>query len=222
MALLKNADMLLQTAAQRTRRPHVLRRSEDDVCGAPQSCAPLRSRPCGGASGLSALVAGEPSTRARPDRRARRGDLRARRGPHSARWANGWLRQLGTTSLTPGATVAAKIAVAMSFALPSIRARGRRRHRPHRTPTGAAGRAGRRDACRHRVLRHPDRLLGPRRSHPGRGRGSGGCLDVGAGAVGRVRLASCQRPLMPSWGRCVLFCCVRFGRGRRGRRRTGR
>jgi ABC-2 type transport system permease protein len=34
--------------------------------------------------------------------------------------ANGWLRQLRTTPLRPSAAVAAKIAVAMSFALPSI------------------------------------------------------------------------------------------------------
>jgi ABC-2 type transport system permease protein len=34
--------------------------------------------------------------------------------------ANGWLRQLRVTPLRPGAAVAAKIAVAMSFALPSI------------------------------------------------------------------------------------------------------
>jgi ABC-2 type transport system permease protein len=34
--------------------------------------------------------------------------------------ANGWLRQLRTTPLAPRAVVAAKIAVAMSFALPSI------------------------------------------------------------------------------------------------------
>ena len=34
--------------------------------------------------------------------------------------ANGWLRQLRTTPLRPGAAVAAKIVVAMSFALPAI------------------------------------------------------------------------------------------------------
>ena len=34
--------------------------------------------------------------------------------------ANGWLRQLRTTSLRPSAAVAAKIVVAMSFALPAI------------------------------------------------------------------------------------------------------
>ena len=34
--------------------------------------------------------------------------------------ANGWLRQLRTTPLAPRAVVAAKIAMAMSFALPSI------------------------------------------------------------------------------------------------------
>jgi ABC-2 type transport system permease protein len=34
--------------------------------------------------------------------------------------ANGWLRQLRTTPLRPSAAVAAKIVVAMSFALPSI------------------------------------------------------------------------------------------------------
>ena len=34
--------------------------------------------------------------------------------------ASGWLRQLRTTPLRPGAAVAAKIAVAMSFALPAI------------------------------------------------------------------------------------------------------
>jgi ABC-2 type transport system permease protein len=34
--------------------------------------------------------------------------------------ANGWLRQLRVTPLRPSATVAAKVAVAMSFALPSI------------------------------------------------------------------------------------------------------
>jgi ABC-2 type transport system permease protein len=34
--------------------------------------------------------------------------------------ANGWLRQLRTTPLRPSAAVAAKMAVAMSFALPSI------------------------------------------------------------------------------------------------------
>jgi ABC-2 type transport system permease protein len=34
--------------------------------------------------------------------------------------ANGWLRQLRTTPLRPSAAVAAKIAVAMSFALPAI------------------------------------------------------------------------------------------------------
>jgi ABC-2 type transport system permease protein len=34
--------------------------------------------------------------------------------------ANGWLRQLRTTPLRPSAAVAAKIVVAMSFALPAI------------------------------------------------------------------------------------------------------
>ena len=34
--------------------------------------------------------------------------------------ANGWLRQLRVTPLHPGAAIGAKIAVAMSFALPSI------------------------------------------------------------------------------------------------------